>query len=136
MFNIYIIEKNTRKRTLLDTVETERKAESFCEAWGWNYCDADGVSYWLEYVEAISKKEICLGNPSRAYYSGFGGLEIKYIDYGIDDYIYCVSGSWTGKPSYHKLKIYYGADGVAYITLHGYKVLLNECIKMEVVSNG
>lgn len=76
----------------------------------------------------MSKKEICSQLPSVAYYSGFGGLEIKKIEYGIDDYIYCVSGAWTGKKSYHKLKVYY--DDVPYIKLHGYKVLLNECIKM------
>ena len=78
----------------------------------------------------MSKKDICLHHESFAYYSGFGGLEIKKIEYGIDDYIYCVSGSWTGKPAYHKLKVYYGNDGIAYIKLHGYKVPLNECIRI------
>ena len=56
----------------------------------------------------MTKKEICLQNESFAYYSGFGGLEFKKIEYGIDDYIYCVSGAWTGKPAYHKLKVHYG----------------------------
>ena len=77
----------------------------------------------------MSKKEICTNNPSFAYYSGFGGLEFKKIEYGIEDYIYCVSGAWTGKPSYHKLKIYYNSDN-SYIKLHGYRISLNECIRM------
>ena len=81
---------------------------------------------------AATKKEICLNNTSFAYYSGFGGLEFKKIEYGIEDYIYCVSGAWTGKPEYHKLKIKCDltGNGNDYIMLHGYKVPLNECIRM------
>ena len=78
----------------------------------------------------MSKKEICLKNKSFAYYSGFGGLEFKHIEYGITDYIYCVSGAWTGKPSCHRLKIYYDMTG-SYIKLHGYKVWIGDCIRMN-----
>ena len=28
----------------------------------------------------MTKKEICLSNLSFAYYSGFGGLEVKFIE--------------------------------------------------------
>ena len=77
----------------------------------------------------MTKKEICLNNKSIAYYSEFGGLELKKVEYGIDDYIYCVSGAWCSKKSYHKLKVYYGNDG-DYMMLHGHKIPLNECIKM------
>ncbi len=41
----------------------------------------------------MRKKDI-INMESIAYYSGFSGLEIKHIKYGIDDYIYCVSGGW------------------------------------------
>ena len=77
----------------------------------------------------MSKKEVCLENSSFAYYSGFGGLELKKIEYGIEDYIYCVSGAWTGKKSYHKLKVYYDNNG-SYLKLHGYKIPLSDCIRM------
>lgn len=77
----------------------------------------------------MTKKEICLQNESFAYYSGFGGLEFKKIEYGIEDYMYCVSGAWTSKKSYHKLKIYYNNDN-DYIKLNGIRVPLNECIRM------
>lgn len=80
----------------------------------------------------MTKKEVCLNNKSVAYYSGFNGLEIKKIEYGIEDYVYCVSGVW-GNPKnygYHKLKVYYDNNGENYIKLHGYKVPLNECIRM------
>ena len=77
----------------------------------------------------MTKKEVCLNNESFAYYSGLGGVEFKHIEYGIEDYIYCVSGAWTSKKSYHKLKIYYDNDN-SYVKLHGYKIPMNECIKM------
>lgn len=78
----------------------------------------------------MTKKEVCDNNNSFAYYSGFNGLEFKHIEYGIDDYIYCVSNAWGGKKAYHKLKVYYGNNEGDYIKLHGYKIPLNECIKM------
>lgn len=75
----------------------------------------------------MTKREICTTNKSLAYYSGFGGFEIKKIEYGIDNYLYAVSGAWSSKKSYHKLKIY--DDN--YVKLHGYKIPLTECIRMN-----
>lgn len=77
----------------------------------------------------MTKKDI-LKMESTAYYSGFNGLEIKDIEYGIDDYLLCVSGSWGGKKTAHRLKIYYTLKGDAYIKLYGYKVPLGECIRI------
>ena len=77
----------------------------------------------------MNKKQICLNNPAAAYYSGCGGVEINKIVYGITDYIYCTAGAWTGKKSYHKLKINYTAAG-AFIKLHGYKIPLNDIIRI------
>lgn len=78
----------------------------------------------------MTKKEYCLTNPAVAYYSGFSGLEIHGIDYGINDYLYCVSGAWGGGKAYHRLKIHYDDNG-DYVLLHGYRVPMDECIKME-----
>lgn len=78
----------------------------------------------------MTKKEICLNNPSFAYYSGLNGVEFKHIEYGIEDYIYCVSGAWTSKKSYHKLKIQTNSKGNSFVRLHGYKIPMNECIIM------
>lgn len=80
----------------------------------------------------MNKKEVCTNNKAFAYYSGFGGLEFNNIEYGVNDYIYCTSGAWTGKPAYHRLKIYYTVSGQPYIKLHGYRVLLDECIRINV----
>lgn len=77
------------------------------------------------------KKSEILKMETIAYYSGFNGLEIKGIEYGIDDHVLCVSGAWYGKPKPHRLKIYYTSEN-AYIKLHGYRIPLDECIRMGV----
>ena len=77
----------------------------------------------------MTKKEYCINNEAIAYYSGFGGLEIHGIEYGVYDYLYCTSGAWTGKKSYHKLKIYYDSNFSGFVRLHGYKIPLKECIR-------
>lgn len=41
----------------------------------------------------MNKREYCENRKSIAYYSGLNGLEIKGIEYGINDYVYCVSGA-------------------------------------------
>ena len=81
----------------------------------------------------MNKKEYCTKNKAIAYYSGFNGLEIHGIEYGINDYLYCVSGAWYGGSAarkYHKLKIQYDNKNGAFVKLYGYKVLLSECIRM------
>ena len=83
----------------------------------------------------MTKKEYCEKHPAIAYYSGFSGLEIHGIEYGINDYIYCVSGAWTspGKRKYHRLKIHHNGGG-SFFKLHGYKCNLDECIRMGVTT--
>ena len=78
----------------------------------------------------MTKKDI-LEMETTAYYSGFNGLEIKGIEYGVNDHVLCVSGAWYGKPNPHRLKIYYTSEN-AYIKLSGEKIRLDECIRMEV----
>lgn len=39
----------------------------------------------------MNKREYCESRESVAYYSGLNGLEIKGIEYGINDFVYCVS---------------------------------------------
>ena len=75
----------------------------------------------------MTKKEICQNNATIAYYSGFGGLEAKFIEYGIDDYMYIVAGAWNGKRTYHKLKIRYGTCD--YILFRNQKCRLDEFIR-------
>ena len=77
------------------------------------------------------KKSEIMNRKSIAYYSGFSGLEIKYIEYGINDYLYFVSGAWGAKSKQkpHKLKIYHDNSG-DFVRLYGYKIPLNECIRI------
>ena len=80
-------------------------------------------------MNELTKKEVCLNNDAFAYYSGFGGVHLYYIDHGIEDYIYCASNAWYGKKRYHKLKVYYDNSG-GYIKLDGYRIPLDECIRI------
>ena len=80
----------------------------------------------------MTKKEYCMKNPAIAYYSGLIGLEIHGIEYDIDDYIYFVSGVWGGGKAYHRRKIQYTRSGAAFFRVYGYRVPLDECIRMGV----
>lgn len=79
----------------------------------------------------MNKREYCESRESIAYYSGLNGLEIKGIEHGVDDYIYCVTGAWGGGKAFHRCKVYY-AGKVPYFRVYGCKVLLDECIRMGV----
>lgn len=76
----------------------------------------------------MTKKEI-LNARTVAYYSGYDGLEIKDILYGLDDYIAFTSGAWIGKERAHICKIYYTVSGNAYFKYNGVRIPLNECIR-------
>jgi hypothetical protein len=80
----------------------------------------------------MNKREYCESRESVAYYSGLNGLEIKGIEYGIDDYIYFVSGVWGGGKAFHRRKIQCTRKGEAFFRVYGYKVPLDECIRMGV----
>ena len=83
----------------------------------------------------MNKRQYCESRESIAYYSGLNGLEIKGIEHGVDDYIYCVSGAWYGGKAakqYHRVKVQYTRKGTAFFRVHGYMVPLDECIRMGV----
>ncbi len=75
MNTITICEGNISKITLIDkaakkevkTLEEflpEGVAENICEQWGWNYCDEQGKSYWMEVVPQKFDKEMEVKLPS------------------------------------------------------------------------
>lgn len=83
----------------------------------------------------MNKREYCENRESIAYYSGLDGIEIKGIEYGIDDYLYCVSGCWYSEKAaqrYHRLKIQCDRRGGAFVRLNGCKIPLDECIRIGV----
>ena len=61
------------------------------------------------------------------YYSGYSGIEIKDIQYGIEDYIIFVAGAWYGKKSVHKSKVHYGKRD--YFKYNGNRIYLDECLR-------
>ena len=83
----------------------------------------------------MNKREYCESRESVAYYSGLNGLEIKGIEYGVNDFVYCVSGCWYGGKAaqrFHRCKIYYPITESAFFRVDGYKIPFDECIRMEV----
>ena len=76
----------------------------------------------------MKKSEIMAARPV-AYYSGFGGIEIKSINYDIDDYVIYIAGAWCSEKSVHKSKIYYTMSGSPYFKYKGTRVHLDECIR-------
>lgn len=85
----------------------------------------------------MKKREYCESRESIAYYSGLNGLEIKGFEYGANDFIYCVSGCWYGGKAaqkYYCCRIYYPVNGKdsAFFRVNGYKIPLDECIRMGV----
>ena len=76
----------------------------------------------------MNKRQYCESRESIAYYSGLNGLEIK----GIDNFVYCVSGAWGGGKAFHRCKIQYTRKGAAFFRVRGYKIPLDECIRIGV----
>lgn len=80
----------------------------------------------------MTKREICTNKAAIAYYSGYNGIEIHHIEYGINDFVYYVSSAWYGGKSakkYHKSRIYYGEKST-YFKYNGIRISLDDCICM------
>ena len=83
----------------------------------------------------MKKREYCESHKSIAYYyDGLNGLVIKGFEYGIEDYVYCVSGALGGGKGFHRCKIYYPVNEgkSAFFKVHGYRVPLDECIRVNI----
>lgn len=48
----------------------------------------------------MTKREICETHEPIAYFGGLGGLEVRHIECGINDYLYLVAETWNSKKSY------------------------------------
>jgi|GEM_PF-5456724 len=48
-YQVYLLDKDTGEKTMYIDGLSEEEAESICEAWGWNYSDENGKSYWMGY---------------------------------------------------------------------------------------
>lgn len=72
----------------------------------------------------LTKKEVCNEYKTTAVCDEACGIELKMVEYGIEDYLYVVAGTMSSKPSYHKLKVYYEGTHGPYIKLYGQKIYL------------
>lgn len=68
--------------------------------------------------------------PAVAYWSGCGGVEIKTIEYGINDHVVFVVGAWSAKKTAHKARIYYTVNERAYFRYHNYTIHFDDCIRV------
>lgn len=76
-----------------------------------------------------SEKEAIKTMHTIGYWSVCGGLEVKRIDYGINDYAVIVSHAWQGSLSkVHRLLIHYGEKD-DYIILNGARYKFSECLR-------
>lgn len=80
----------------------------------------------------MTAKEYCITHRVIAYASQNGGVEIHGIEYGIDDYIYAVSGAWAGtkNQSFHRAKIQTTANGKEFFRVFNSRVYLTDCIRL------
>lgn len=76
-----------------------------------------------------SKKDILKMDTIATYSSGYNMLEVKEVEYGIDDYLLCVSRFCGHRQTAHRLKIYY-PKGSPYVKFYGYRVKLDECLRV------
>lgn len=76
-----------------------------------------------------AEKQYYLEKEYVGYYSGYSGIEIKDIQYGIEDYIVFVAGAWCSNKSVHRSKVYYTSSGRDYFRYNGNRIYLDECIR-------
>ena len=76
-----------------------------------------------------AEKQRILGLPTTAtcWEDYPGGVEIKEIEYGTEDYCLCVTQTMTDNPRVHRVKIIY-ADR-PYISIDGFKVYMDDCLR-------
>ena len=75
------------------------------------------------------EKQAYLETKSEGYYSGFGGLEVKEIRYGLNDAVVFCTGAWRGRPEIHTARIHYETER-PYFLCRGLRVHFDEILRM------
>ena len=82
-------------------------------------------------LTSIEKRQID-EMPTIGYWSALGGVEVKKVEHGIEDYIICKVGAWQGNPTYHRVKIKYTdtkyKEPKPYIVIRWERLFLDDCI--------
>ena len=69
--------------------------------------------------------------PTIGYWSLLGGVEVKKIEYDIEDYVVCIVGAWIGQSRLYRVPIKYthSKDARPYIFVGHSKLYLDECLR-------
>ena len=71
------------------------------------------------------EKQIYLNKKTVGYWCDWRGIELKGIEYGINDYAIIV----IQEKSVHRVKIYYGIR--EHIRIHGRRFYFDECLRVD-----
>ena len=79
-----------------------------------------------------AEKNAYIAKPSAAYYSGFGGIEIKEIEYGIDDHVVFLANAWVkhDHKDVHRAKIHYGIGDKCFFMFNKTRIYFDECLRI------
>lgn len=73
-----------------------------------------------------SEKQNYLNKDTIGYWSDWGGVEVKGIEYGINDYVIIYIRL---KRSVHRVKVYYGIR--EHIRIRGRRLYFDECLRVD-----
>ena len=76
----------------------------------------------------MAVKEMVMAKKTVGYISACGGIEIKEIACGIDDYVVFIAHAWGPNASAHKRKIYFNSNG-AYFIYNGTRYKFTDIVK-------
>ena len=66
------------------------------------------------------EKQTYLSMLTEGFTSSCGGIEVKKIEYGIEDYVIFVAGCLIGKQTVHRVKIHHGDN--PYFNFNGSRI--------------
>lgn len=75
-------------------------------------------------------RKAMLQQPTIGYTDALGGIAVKRIEYGINDYVTYVVGTMCTKPSVHSRKIMHSVKKGAYFVHNGHAVYLADCMRV------
>lgn len=70
--------------------------------------------------------------PTIAYWSTLGGVEVKDVEFGDENYIEVVAGTFACQRTAHRLKVYYSVTKGPYVKLFGTRLYTRECIRNNI----
>lgn len=77
------------------------------------------------------EKQKYLNAQTVAVSNSCGGLEVKAIEYDIDDSIVFVADSWRNKPTVHRARISTDPKGRDYFMFECTRVYMDEILKVD-----